>query len=237
MKKWQKKNKPNLMAAPQKTKTRQIKSKQKRQSKKQVAIAYNNRRDALFNDLKAQNKGLSKHELIRLTDTYMEDESMNRDSFMDFTNRLKSLESLSTDIITSFENHVHTYEMIIDGFNELLIDIDSFDKYSIPFLKNFLNDLREYQEELQSTQFGQNFEKASPYSTVSVLSRIATETLSDLSESVGVFGMLERIKRLFEQEAKQVFYASSQDRITEILNQNGVLYNDFDGDIYDLLKK
>ena len=127
--------------------------------------------------------------------------------------------------------------MIIDGFNELLIDIDSFDKYSIPFLKNFLNDLREYQEELQSTQFGQNFEKASPYSTVSVLSRIATETLSDLSESVGVFGMLERIKRLFEQEAKQVFYASSQDRMTEILNQNGVLYNDFDGDIYDLLKK
>lgn len=225
------------MAAPQKIKTRQIKSKQKRQSKKQVAIAYNNRRDALFNDLKAQNKGLSKHELIRLTDTYMEDESMNRDNFMDFTNGLNSLKSLSTDIITSFENHVHTYEMIIDGFNELLIDIDSFDKYSIPFLKNFLNDLREYQEELQSTQFGQNFEKASPYSTVSVLSRIATETLADLSESVGVFGMLERIKRLFEQEAKQVFYASSQDRMTEILNQNGVLYNDFDGDIYDLLKK
>lgn len=237
MKKWQKKKKPNLMAAPQKTKTRQIKSKQKRQSKKQVAIAYNNRRDALFNDLKAQNKGLSKHELIRLTDTYMKDESMNRDSFMDFTNGLNSLKSLSTDIITSFENHVHTYEMIIDGFNELLIDIDSFDKYSIPFLNSFLNDLREYQEELQSTQFGQNFEKASPYSTVSVLSRIATETLSDLSESVGVFGMLERIKRLFEQEAKQVFYASSQDRMTEILNQNGVLYNDFDGDIYDLLKK
>lgn len=237
MKKWQKKKKPNLMAAPQKTKTRQIKSKQKRQSKKQVAIAYNNRRDALFNDLKAQNKGLSKYELIRLTDTYMEDESMNRDNFMDFTNGLNSLKSLSTDIITSFENHVHTYEMIIDGFNELLIDIDSFDKYSIPFLKGFLNDLREYQEELQSTQFGQNFEKASPYSTVSVLSRIATETLSDLSESVGVFGMLERIKRLFEQEAKQVFYASSQDRMTEILNQNGVLYNDFDGDIYDLLKK
>lgn len=225
------------MAAPQKTKTRQIKSKQKRQSKKQVAIAYNNRRDALFNDLKAQNKGLSKHELIRLTDTYMEDESMNRDNFMDFTNGLNSLKSLSTDIITSFENHVHTYEMIIDGFNELLIDIDSFDKYSIPFLKNFLNDLREYQEELQSTQFGQNFEKASPYSTVSVLSRIATETLSNLSESVGVFGMLERIKRLFEQEAKQAFYASSQDRMTEILNQDGVLYNDFDGDIYDLLKK
>lgn len=237
MKKWQKKKKPNLMAAPQKTKTRQIKSKQKRQSKKQVAIAYNNRRDALFNDLKAQNKGLSKYELIRLTDTYMEDESMNRDNFMDFTNGLNSLKSLSTDIITSFENHVHTYEMIIDGFNELLIDIDSFDKYSIPFLKNFLNDLREYQEELQSTQFGQNFEKASPYSTVSVLSRIATETLTDLSESVGTFGMLERIKRLFEQEAKQVFYASSQDRMTEILNQNGVLYNDFDGDIYDLLKK
>lgn len=237
MKKWQKKKKPNLMAVPQKTKNRQIKSKQKRQSKKQVAIAYNNRRDALFNDLKAQNKGLSKHELIRLTDTYMEDESMNRDNFMDFTNGLNSLKSLSTDIITSFENHVHTYEMIIDGFNELLIDIDSFDKYSIPFLKDFLNDLREYQEELQSTQFGQNFEKASPYSTVSVLSRIATETLADLSESVGVFGMLERIKRLFEQEAKQVFYASSQDRMTEILNQNGVLYNDFDGDIYDLLKK
>lgn len=225
------------MAAPQKTKTRQIKSKQKRQSKKQVAIAYNNRRDALFNDLKAQNKGLSKYELIRLTDTYMEDESMNRDSFMDFTNGLNSLKSLSTYIITSFDNRVHTYEMIVDGYNELLIDIDSYDKYSIPFLKQFLNDLREYQEELQSTQFGQNFEKASPYSTVSVLSRIATETLSDLSESVGVFGMLERIKRLFEQEAKQVFYASSQDRMTEILNQNGVLYNDFDGDIYDLLKK
>ena len=237
MKKWQKKKKPNLMAAPQKTKTRQIKSKQKRQSKKQVAIAYNNRRDALFNDLKAQNKGLSKHELIRLTDTYMEDESMNRDSFMDFTNGLNSLKSLSTYIITSFDNRVHTYEMIVDGYNELLIDIDSYDKYSIPFLKQFLNDLREYQEELQSTQFGQNFEKASPYSTVSVLSRITTETLSDLSESVGVFGMLERIKRLFEQEAKQVFYASSQDRMTEILNQNGVLYNDFDGDIYDLLKK
>lgn len=225
------------MAAPQKTKTRQIKSKQKRQSKKQVAIAYNNRRDALFNDLKAQNKGLSKYELIRLTDTYMEDEFMNRDSFMDFTNGLNSLKSLSTYIITSFDNRVHTYEMIVDGYNELLIDIDSYDKYSIPFLKQFLNDLREYQEELQSTQFGQNFEKASPYSTVSVLSRIATETLSDLSESVGVFGMLERIKRLFEQEAKQVFYASSQDRMTEILNQNGVLYNDFDGDIYDLLKK
>lgn len=237
MKKWQKKKKPNLMAASQKTKTRQIKSKQKRQSKKQVAIAYNNRRDALFNDLKAQNKGLSKYELIRLTDTYMEDESMNRDSFMDFTNGLNSLKSLSTYIITSFDNRVHTYEMIVDGYNELLIDIDSYDKYSIPFLKQFLNDLREYQEELQSTQFGQNFEKASPYSTVSVLSRIATETLSDLSESVGVFGMLERIKRLFEQEAKQVFYASSQDRMTEILNQNGVLYNDFDGDIYDLLKK
>lgn len=237
MKKWQKKKKPNLMAAPQKTKTRQIKSKQKRQSKKQVAIAYNNRRDALFNDLKAQNKGLSKHELIRLTDTYMEDESMNRDSFMDFTNGLKSLESLSIDIITSFENHVHTYEMIIDGFNELLIDIDSFDKYSIPFLKDFLNDLREYQEELQSSQFGQNFAKASPYSTLSVISRIATETLADLSESVGVFGMLERIKRLFEQEAKQAFYASSQSQMYDILNQNNALYEGSDDDIALLFEK
>lgn len=237
MKKWQKKKKPNLMAAPQKTKTRQIKSKQKRQSKKQVAIAYNNRRDALFNDLKAQNKGLSKHELIRLTDTYMEDESMNRDSFMGFTNGLNSLKSLSIDIITSFENHVHTYEMIIDGFNELLIDIDSFDKYSIPFLKNFLNDLREYQEELQGTKFGQNFEKASPYSTLSVLSRITMETLSELDESRGVFGVLERIKRLFEQEAKQAFYASSQERMTEVLSQKGLLYDRFDDDIYALFKK
>lgn len=237
MKKWQKKKKPNLMAVPQKTKTRQIKSKQKRQSKKQVAIAYNNRRDALFNDLKAQNKGLSKHELIRLTDTYMEDESMNRDSFMDFTNGLNSLKSLSTDIITSFENHVHTYEMIIDGFNELLIDIDSFDKYSIPFLKDFLNDLREYQEELQSSQFGQNFAKASPYSTLSVISRIATETLADLSESVGVFGILERIKRLFEQEAKQAFYASSQSQMYEILNQNHALYEGSDDDIALLFEK
>lgn len=225
------------MAALQKTKTRQIKSKQKRQSKKQVAIAYNNRRDALFNDLKAQNKGLSKHELIRLTDTYMEDESMNRDDFMDFTNGLKSLESLSTDIITSFENHVHTYEMIIDGFNELLIDIDSFDKYSIPFLKNFLNDLREYQEELQGTKFGQNFEKASPYSTLSVLSRITMETLTELNESKGVFGMLERIKRLFEREAKETFYASSQARTMEVLNKNNALYDRFDDDIYELFKK
>lgn len=237
MKKWQKKKKPNLMAAPQKTKTRQIKSKQKRQSKKQVAIAYNNRRDALFNDLKAQNKGLSKHELIRLTDTYMEDESMNRDDFMDFTNGLKSLESLSIDIITSFENHVHTYEMIIDGFNELLIDIDSFDKYSIPFLKNFLNDLREYQEELQGTKFGQNFEKASPYSTLSVLSRITMETLTELNESKGAFGMLERIKRLFEREAKETFYASSQARTMEVLNKNNALYDRFDDDIYELFKK
>lgn len=237
MKKWQKKKKPNLMAAPQKTKTRQIKSKQKRQSKKQVAIAYNNRRDALFNDLKAQNKGLSKHELIRLTDTYMEDESMNRDDFMDFTNGLKSLESLSIDIITSFENHVHTYEMIIDGFNELLIDIDSFDKYSIPFLKNFLNDLREYQEELQGTKFGQNFEKASPYSTLSVLSRITMETLTELNESKGVFGMLERIKRLFEREAKETFYASSQARTMEVLNKNNALYDRFDDDVYELFKK
>lgn len=225
------------MAAPQKIKTRQIKSKQKRQSKKQVAIAYNNRRDALFNDLKAQNKGLSKYELIRLTDTYMEDESMNRDDFMDFTNGLNSLKSLSTDIITSFENHVHTYEMIIDGFNELLINIDSFDKYSIPFLKNFLNDLREYQEELQSSQFGQNFAKASPYSTLSVISRITTETLADLSESVGVFGMLERIKRLFEQEAKQAFYASSQSQMYDILNQNHALYEGSDDDIALLFEK
>lgn len=225
------------MAAPQKTKTRQIKSKQKRQSKKQVAIAYNNRRDALFNDLKAQNKGLSKHELIRLTDGYMNDESMNPEIYMDFTNRLKSLESLSTDIITSFENHVHTYEMIIDGFNELLVDIDSFDKYSIPFLKNFLNDLRDYQEELQSSQFGQNFAKASPYSTLSVISRITMETLADLSESVGVFGMLERIKRLFEQEAKQAFYASSQSQMYDILNQNHALYEGSDDDIALLFEK
>lgn len=237
MKKWQKKKKPNLMAAPQKTKTRQIKSKQKRQSKKQVAIAYNNRRDAIFNDLKAQNKGLSKHELIRLTDGYMNDESMNPEVYMDFTSKLKSLQSSSIDIITSFENHVHTYEMIIDGFNELLIDIDSFDKYSIPFLKGFLNDLREYQEELQSSQFGQNFAKASPYSTLSVISRIATETLADLSESVGVFGMLERIKRLFEQEAKQAFYASSQSQMYDILNQNHALYEGSDDDIALLFEK
>lgn len=237
MKRWQKKKKPNLMAVPQKTKTRQIKSKQKRQSKKQVAIAYNNRRDALFNDLKAQNKGLSKYELIRLTDGYMNDESMNPEVYMDFTSKLKSLQSSSIDIITSFENHVHTYEMIIDGFNELLIDIDSFDKYSIPFLKDFLNDLREYQEELQSSQFGQNFAKASPYSTLSVISRIATETLSDLSESVGVFGMLERIKRLFEQEAKQAFYASSQSQMYDILNQNHALYDGSDDDIALLFEK
>lgn len=162
---------------------------------------------------------------------------MNRDSFMDFTNGLNSLKSLSTDIITSFENHVHTYEMIIDGFNELLIDIDSFDKYSIPFLKDFLNDLREYQEELQSSQFGQNFAKASPYSTLSVISRIATETLADLSESVGVFGILERIKRLFEQEAKQAFYASSQSQMYEILNQNHALYEGSDDDIALLFEK
>lgn len=237
MKKWQKKKKPNLMAVPQKTKTRQIKSKQKRQSKKQVAIAYNNRRDALFNDLKAQNKGLSKHELIRLTDGYMNDESMNPDEYLDFTSNLKSLRFSSKDIISSIDGYVHTYEMIIDGYNEFLIDIDSYDKYSIPFLNDFLNDLREYQEELQSSQFGQNFAKASPYSTLSVISRITSETLTDLSESVGVFGMLERIKRLFEQEAKQAFYASSQSQMYDILNQNHALYDGSDDDIALLFEK
>lgn len=237
MKKWQKKKKPNQNIAPQKKTTRQIKSKQKRQSKKQVAIAYNNRRDAIFNDLKAQNKGLSKHELNRLTDGYMEDESMNPEEYVDFSSKLKSLKSSSIDIITSIDIRVHTYEMIVDGYNELLIDIDSYDKYSIPFLKDFLNDLREYHEELQSSQFGQNFAKASPYSTLSVISRITSETLTDLSESVGVFGMLERIKRLFEQEAKQAFYASSQSQMYDILNQNHALYEGSDDDIALLFEK
>ena len=63
------------------------------------------------------------------------------------------------------------------------------------------------------------------------------EALTELNESKGVFGILERIKRLFEQEAKQVFYASSQERMTNVLNQNGLLYDRFDDHIYGLFKK
>lgn len=84
---------------------------------------------------------------------------------------------------------------------------------------------------------GQNFEKASPYNIISSLSTIIMDVLSEQDQNAGVIGILALIQKDFNELSKQAFYASSQQRMTDVLNKNGVSFDRFDDDIYELFKK
>lgn len=220
---------------------RQIQSKSKRVQKKQETLKTNRTKEFIFNQVKSKQKHLTKSKALEITnDIYVDglySSAKELDTSINRFNQSNNFIDSSNDIITQIRKIEQTYEEIIDSYNTLLVDIQPYDKYDIKFLQDLYPIIKNYVNELQGTDYGQNFEKVSPYNIISSISTIIIDVLHQEDEHTSVNGILAIIREQFKDLAKQVFYASSQDRMTEILNQNGVLYNDFDGDIYDLLKK
>lgn len=206
---------------------RQIKSKskriQKRANKTKDQIVKKQLNKHLLNIDKR--KTLTKSERLRLVDelsannSYKHDFVLNDDVLIKEINGIDiahQLHSFLDNIISQVNRHVHNYEQLIHQYQStFLIDITRYN-YKIsnyatlfPMLDNYLN-------ELQSSKYGQNYEKATQYSTsytiLDTLRDKLMETLEEIEYDDSPKYVLEHIKRLFENEAKDAFYASNQAR-------------------------
>lgn len=220
---------------------RQIQSKSKRVQKKQETIKTNQTKEFIFNQVKSKQKHLTKRKALEITNSIYQDGLYSTAKELDTSiNRFSQSNSyieFSNDIITQLRKIEQSYEEIIESYNTLLVDIQRYDKYDISFLSDLYPVIREYVSDLQGSNMGQNFEKASPYNIISSLSTIIMDVLSEQDQNAGVIGILALIQKDFNELSKQAFYASSQQRMMDVLNQNDLLYDRFDDDIYELFKK
>lgn len=206
---------------------RQIKSKskriQKRANKTKEQIVKKQLNKHLLNIDKR--KTLTKRERLRLVDelsannSYKHDFVLNDDVLIKEINGVDivhQLHSFLDNIISQVNRHVHNYEQLIHQYQStFLININNYhwsiEKYDtlFPMLDNYLN-------ELQSSKYGQNYniaaQRTNSYNVLDTLRDKLMETLEEIEHDDTPKYVLEHIKRLFENEAKDVFYASKQIR-------------------------
>ena len=220
---------------------RQIQSKSKRVQKKQETIKTNQTKEFIFNQVKSKQKHLTKRKALEITNSIYQDglysSAKELDTSINRFSQSNSFIEFSNDIITQLRKIEQTYEEIIESYNTLLVDIQRYDKYDMSFLSDLYVVIKEYVSDLQGSTIGQNFEKASPYNIISSLSTIIMDVLSQEDQTTSIKGILALIQKDFNELSKQAFYASSQQRMSDVLNKNGLVYDRFDDDIYDLFKK
>lgn len=199
---------------------RQIKSKSKRirnranktkeqQVKKQID-------KHILNNKKALTKSERKIMVDRLyADNSYHDLKQLNNRFNEFK-RLNELDLSLKDIISHAQKHVHNYEDLINQYQStFLIDIRRY-HYKIKSYETLLPLLSDYLEELQTSDYGKNYEKATQhtnsYTILGTLTDLIMETLEDIEYDDDPKYICERIKRRFEQTARDAFYASKQIR-------------------------
>lgn len=199
---------------------RQIKSKSKRirnranktkeqQVKKQID-------KHILNNKKASTRRERKIMVDRLyADNTYHDLTVLNNRFDDFK-RLNELDLSLKDIISHVQKHVHHYEDIINQYQStFLIDIRRY-HYKIKNYEELFPLLNDYLKELQTSDYGQNYEKATQHTTshtiLGTLTDLIMETLEEIKYESDPEFVCERIKRRFEQTARDAFYASKQIR-------------------------
>lgn len=200
--------------------TRQIKSKSKRQQKKANKRKEDQIKKQLNKQLLSKRKAFTKSERKRIVEdlynnaTYKDITSLN--SQINGLSDINELRSFLDIIISQVQKHVHNYEELIHQYQStFLIDIRSY-HYKIENYQKLFPLLNDYLNKLQNSEYGQNYEKATQYTTaytiLSTLTDLIMETLEDIEYDDSPKYVLEHIKRRFEQTARDAFYASKQVR-------------------------
>lgn len=198
---------------------RQIKSKSKRQQKKANKRKEDQIKKQLNKRLLSKRKAFTKSERRRLVNDLYNNNGTNVTQLNNQINGLldvSELHSFIDNIISQVQNHVHNYEDIINQYQStFLIDIRRY-HYKIKNYEQLFPLLNDYLKELQTSDYGQNYEKATshttPYTILGTLSDLIMETLEDIEYDDSPKFILERVKRRFEQTARDAFYASKQIR-------------------------
>lgn len=199
--------------------TRQIKSKSKRQQKKANKRKEDQIKKQINKSLLSKRKAFTKSERKRLVEDLYNNNKTNVTELNNQINDLFDIDDLQSfldNIISHVQNHVHKYEDLIHQYQStFLIDIRRY-RYKIENYQSLFPLLNEYLNELQSSKYGQNYEKATahttPYTILDTLRDLIMETLEEIEFDDDPKYICERIKRRFEQTARDAFYASKQNR-------------------------
>lgn len=200
--------------------TRQIKSKSKRQQKKANKRKEDQIKKQLNKQLLSKRKAFTKSERKRIVEdlynneTYKDITSLNNQ--INGLSDINELRSFLDIIISQVQKHVHNYEELIHQYQStFLIDIRGY-HYKIENYQKLFPLLNDYLNNLQNSEYGQNYEKATQYTTaytiLGTLTDLIVETLEDIEYDDSPKYVLEHIKRRFEQTARDAFYASKQVR-------------------------
>lgn len=197
---------------------RQIKSKSKRIQKRANKTKEQIIRKQL-NTYLSKNKTLTKSERLKLVDELSANNSYkNVDSLshkISDIDTLNQLLLLSKDIISQSKNDVHQYEQLIHQYqSQFLVDIKHY-HWSIENYRELLPMLVDYLNELQSSKYGENYEKASitvnnGYTLLGTISKHLIDTLEEIEPKDTAKYVLTNVKLLFVETAEDVFYASKQ---------------------------
>lgn len=199
--------------------TRQIKSKSKRQQKKANKRKEDQIKKQINKQLLSKRKAFTKGERKRLVNELYDNNKANVTKLNNQINDLFDINDLQPfldNIISQVQNHVHNYERLIGEYQStFLIDIRRY-HYKISNYEKLFPLLDNYLNELQTSEYGKNYEKATSHTTsytiLATLTDLIMETLEEIEFDDSPKFILERVKRRFEQTARDAFYASKQNR-------------------------
>lgn len=199
---------------------RQIKSKSKRIRNRANKTKEQQIKKQINNHILNNKKALTKRERKQLVSDLYSDKSYH--NLKELNNKLTYLERLNAidlslkDIISHVQKHVHNYQELVSQYQStFLIDIKRY-HYKLSNYEELLPLLKDYLNELQSSKFGENYEKATKhtnaYTILGTLTDLIMEVLEEVKYESDPEYVCERVKRRFEQTAKDAFYASKQIR-------------------------
>lgn len=198
--------------------TRQIKSKSKRQQKKANKRKEDQIKKQINKQLLSKRKAFTKGERKRLVNELYDN---NKANVTDLNNQINDLFDINdlqpflNNIISQVQNHVHNYESLIGKYqSQFLVDIKQY-RWSIENYSELLPMLVDYLNELQSSKYGQNYEKASitvnnGYTLLGTISKHLIDTLEEIEPKDTAKYVITNVKLLFVETAEDVFYASKQ---------------------------
>lgn len=199
---------------------RQIKSKSKRIRNRANKTKEQQIKKQINNHILNNKKGLTKGERQQLVNDLYKDKTYNNlkelDNKLTYLERLNAIHLSLDNIISHVQKHVHNYQELVSQYQStFLIDIKRY-HYKLSNYEELFPLLNDYLNELQNSDYGQNYEKATshttPYTILGTLTDLIMETLEEVKYESDPEYVCERVKRRFEQTARDAFYASKQIR-------------------------
>lgn len=199
---------------------RQIKSKSKRIRNRANKTKEQQIKKQINNHILNNKKGLTKSERQQLVNDLYKDKTYNNlkelDNKLTYLERLNAIHLSLDNIISHAQKHVHNYQELVSQYQStFLIDIRRY-HYKLSNYEELFPLLNDYLNELQNSDYGQNYEKATQhtasYTILGTLTDLIMETLEEVKYESNPEYVCERVKRRFEQTARDAFYASKQIR-------------------------